>query len=70
MTDKEYKRELEAIRQFNAELASDPKKARAHLMSIGIVDKDGNILPPYRIERTSRNGHKQAASHSRLSRVR
>ena len=69
MTDKEYKKELEALERFNAKVANDPKKARAHLMSIGVVDKEGNILPPYRIERSSRNGHKQAAPHSRLSRV-
>ncbi|HET6402656.1 MAG TPA: hypothetical protein VFH95_14830 [Candidatus Kapabacteria bacterium] len=71
MTDKEYfKRLHEALDSFAAK-HSGKEKARAMLRSIGVLDEDGNITPPFREEPEtfSRNGHKQAAPDSRLPRV-
>ncbi|NML41519.1 hypothetical protein HHL17_30325 [Chitinophaga sp. G-6-1-13] len=52
---KETKELSKEIKKFTAELAKDPKAAKAFLVAAGILTEKGNFRAPYRRLRTLQN---------------
>ncbi len=50
MSNEDYKRMLEILKEFEIEVASSPEKSKAFLIEHGFITPDGEMTEHYRLD--------------------